>query len=114
MSRKTVPTNVNSCPMCGAPIEATARTCHSCGENLPGNGLHAEPTMALTPLQRMTLTAYLEYSHSPPTWLKLFFRSWRRHLILVGLGIAGVSLLLSLGAVEPAIGIGAFIAGALL
>ena len=70
--------------------------------------------MTLTPLQRITLTAYLEYGHTPPTWGKRFRRAWRRHMILVGMGVIGVSAFLLGGVMEPAVGFAAFIAGAIL
>ena len=114
MSEKANAADVNACPMCGAPIEANARTCRSCGENLPGAHLGPETTMKLTPLQRMTLTAYLEYGDSPPTWGKLIRRAWRRHLILVGTGVITVIVLLLLGGVEAVVGFAAFMAGAIL
>ncbi len=62
----------------------------------------------------MTLTAYLEYGASPPTWGKLLRRAWKRHLILFGLGALGVSLMLWNDAVDVAVGFAAFIAGAFL
>jgi len=68
--------------------------------------------MKLTSLQRMTLGAYREYLDSPPTWVNLFRRAWKRHLTLIGIGAIGVILLMSMDSLEAAIGIGAFTAGA--
>ena len=70
--------------------------------------------MKLTTLQRMTLSAYLEYAQSRPTLTKLFRRGWKRYVILFGLGALGASMLLSIQAAPFAAGFLAFIAGAVL